>query len=118
LSTDPATALIARWSTASPSERANSQLFLNHMKESINKPRIHYMEVGRISDGFFHTIGQISKCAACPIYGNGDNGTDAGLCHDHVDVLRFQPSEHGLLVLSFSRQIKSQAALACFIFDN
>src|SRR5438552_18794519 len=31
MSTDPATAFIARWSTASPSERANSQLFLSEL---------------------------------------------------------------------------------------
>src|SRR5437870_5690454 len=39
MSTDPATAFIARRSTASPSERANSQLFLSELCDLLDVPR-------------------------------------------------------------------------------
>ena len=38
MSTDPATAFIARWSSASPSERANSQLFLSELCDLLGVP--------------------------------------------------------------------------------
>jgi len=38
MSTDPATAFIAGWSTASPSERANSQLFLSELCDLLGLP--------------------------------------------------------------------------------
>src|SRR6266568_7119203 len=38
MSTDPATAFIARWSIASPSERANSQLFLSELCDLLDVP--------------------------------------------------------------------------------
>jgi hypothetical protein len=38
MSTDAATAFIARWSTASPSERANSQPFLSELCDLLAVP--------------------------------------------------------------------------------
>src|SRR5687767_6627430 len=65
------------------------------VQEPVDQRRVGDMQVGAITGGFFHAIGQIAKGIKGALHRDCQAWTYFPPRNDNVDILRFEPSENG-----------------------